>query len=344
MPSCIHATCLIHNLFDCTNRNYKDIERKKEYQNHSRIYIIRYWAEGGWHCIYKDISDRTNRVTGDKTDVLLQHIKFDINGFGGWTQTDVSELRDVITPDYEIIYMLQGTACIDLDGHGYTCHAGSIVLLEPFHTYSAFCLAGDPVAFYYLHFDIQPVYLQDILRDVLLGGKGNVFLPQELPACMEALNEIYSDLKTGKEGVVALLHATLLSIMVHMIRSRASQDSLAKQEAIHFHQREVEIVHRSVQYIDQHIHEPIHIAALAKHVGVSPNHLYKTFERVVHDAPSRFVLSYKVKKAERMLKKSNCSIGEVSDAFGFSSAFHFSKVFKTYFGMSPSSYRKRRAL
>jgi AraC-like DNA-binding protein len=47
-------------------------------------------------------------------------------------------------------------------------------------------------------------------------------------------------------------------------------------------------------------------------------------------------------KAEEMLIKSNLSILEISEMFGFYDQFYFSRRFKERFGISPLKYRNQK--
>lgn len=290
--------------------------------------------------MYKDISDKTNRVAGDWMDEFLRSIHLDIHGFGRWQQTNVSEINDFIIPDYELVYIRSGQSRITMDGEAFLCVPGTLLLFEPFHVYSALCLPGEPVSYYYLHFDVQPLYLQETLRNLMLGTGGNVLSPTEVPPLFDMFDAMYRDMTGDRPGLVALLYANFLSILVHMMRVRADWNDLSYPRDARFHQKEAEIVRRSVQYIELHLGEPLRVTDIAREVGVSPNYLFKVFMKVVRAAPSRFIATYRVKQAERMLKQDNRPIGEIADLLGFSSAFHFSKTFKSFFGVPPQTYRK----
>ncbi|MFQ9799752.1 MAG: helix-turn-helix domain-containing protein [Clostridia bacterium] len=47
----------------------------------------------------------------------------------------------------------------------------------------------------------------------------------------------------------------------------------------------------------------------------------------------------KIKYAEQLLKTTSLSINEISDTLGFSSPYHFSNLFKSYYRLSPKHFR-----
>lgn len=290
--------------------------------------------------MYIDISDKTNRVQGDWILDFLRAIWFEVQGYGMWKQTTISQLNNFIISDYELLYIDRGTVRLSIDGEPHVCKAGSLLLFEPFHVYSATCLPGEAVAYYYLHFDMQPLYIHREFRSLVTGGGSSLFQPEEIPDLSAMFQSTYQELADQRPGLVVLLYAGLLTTLVSMIRARNSQHDLEQMRSSRFHHSEAELVSRCVQFAEEHLSDQPRISTIADHLGVSQNHLYKVFRRVVRESPSRFLAMHRMKLAERALKQNKLLIGEIAESFGYGSVFHFSKVFKQYFGMSPQAYRK----
>lgn len=310
-----------------------------------RIYMNRYSSAFATRVfvelyMFIDISDKTNRVKGDWILDFLRSIRFDISGYGRWKQTTISQLDDFIIADYELLYIVSGRVKVTMNGVPYDCDPGSLLLFEPFHVYSAVCLPGEQVVYYYLHFDMHPFYIQRELLNLVIGSGSNVFLPTEIPDFSEVFRSTYQELAHQKSGLVVLLYADLLTIIVSMIRARASQQDLESTQFTRFQHSEAEVVRQCVHYMEEHISEPLKIADVSKYLGVSTSYLYKVFMKVVRKSPSKYLTMHRMKIGERLLKQTNQPISEVAVALGFCSVFHFSKVFKQYFGTSPQAYRK----
>lgn len=79
---------------------------------------------------------------------------------------------------------------------------------------------------------------------------------------------------------------------------------------------------------------------LAALCGISTVYFRKCFEAVFGVSPIRYLHNYRTKKAKDILSSDFSSIEQVSESVGYSSVYHFSKMFKTYTGMSPSEYAK----
>lgn len=93
--------------------------------------------------------------------------------------------------------------------------------------------------------------------------------------------------------------------------------------------------------IDHHTSPEINhsqkIAASFNMTTVTLNRLFlKTFGYTVH----KFVIKCKMTKALELLENGDLPVGKIGLAVGYQSIFHFSKVFKAYYGYPPKKHRR----
>ena len=94
--------------------------------------------------------------------------------------------------------------------------------------------------------------------------------------------------------------------------------------------------HMRENYADTGINND-RLAALCK---MSTVYFRKTFESVYGTSPIRYLHDLRMNKAKAMLSGDYDSIGQVAESVGYSSVYHFSKMFRTYTGQSPTEYKK----
>ena len=94
------------------------------------------------------------------------------------------------------------------------------------------------------------------------------------------------------------------------------------------------------RYIRAHVHEPIRVRQLAAHVHLSESAFAHTYPKVAGEAPYRTILRLKMETAKRLLLQERLTVKETSGRLGFSSEFHFSRVFRQLEGLPPSAYRR----
>lgn len=80
---------------------------------------------------------------------------------------------------------------------------------------------------------------------------------------------------------------------------------------------------------------------LAKLCGISTVYFRKSFETVYGVSPIKYLNDLRMRKARALLESDYASIGQVAESVGYSSIYHFSKMFRQYAGVSPTEYARQ---
>ncbi|ALL05765.1 hypothetical protein AQ505_09830 [Pedobacter sp. PACM 27299] len=92
-------------------------------------------------------------------------------------------------------------------------------------------------------------------------------------------------------------------------------------------------------YAEPEIGDTKKIAAMFNMTSVTLNRLFtKTFGFTVH----KFITKQRMTNAEKLLKNEMLTVGKVALAVGYKNIFHFSKVFKSYYGYPPKQDKQRK--
>lgn len=78
---------------------------------------------------------------------------------------------------------------------------------------------------------------------------------------------------------------------------------------------------------------------IADYVNISESYLRKLFSANMNISPKQYVLSRRIKRAERLLAETDLKINEISVECGFSNVYHFCRSFKETQGVTPTNYR-----
>jgi AraC-like DNA-binding protein len=101
---------------------------------------------------------------------------------------------------------------------------------------------------------------------------------------------------------------------------------------------------RRVQdYVQSHLTQPIRVEDIARHAGMSRARFTRGFKNSTGKTAHQFVLEARVRRAQALLAGRGPSLAEVAARAGFSSAPHFSSVFRRLVKMTPSAYRAQLA-
>ncbi|MEM0911277.1 MAG: AraC family transcriptional regulator [Pseudomonadota bacterium] len=86
---------------------------------------------------------------------------------------------------------------------------------------------------------------------------------------------------------------------------------------------------------------PPTLEKLAKHVGMSHTKLNRQFKKTYGLTVFDWLRQYRLKRAKKYLNDPKQAITSIAHNCGFSSASHFTQVFKSHFGETPSEYRTK---
>lgn len=93
-------------------------------------------------------------------------------------------------------------------------------------------------------------------------------------------------------------------------------------------------------YINENLMKPLTREELAATLHLSPSHFYALFKEGLGVSPTEYVHSLRLRHAQRLLLNTNLYMSEVGARSGYPDEYHFSRVFKKRFGLSPLQYRK----
>ena len=95
-----------------------------------------------------------------------------------------------------------------------------------------------------------------------------------------------------------------------------------------------------VTYIDLHYNEPLTLKRIAEYQNLNSSYLSTLFKKELGKTVTEYITQTRVKQSLLLLNSTKQSIRDVANQCGFDDINYFSRIFKKYQGMSPSSYRK----
>lgn len=102
----------------------------------------------------------------------------------------------------------------------------------------------------------------------------------------------------------------------------------------------VEMTKIAIGYINSHLTERLTLDILARQTGLSKYHLCHEFKKVTEHTVVSYINICRCKKAARMLMSGKASVSEACYNSGFENLSYFTRTFKKYYGVSPSTYKK----
>lgn len=106
------------------------------------------------------------------------------------------------------------------------------------------------------------------------------------------------------------------------------------------HDRKEELLWKFLTLLPIHVKTERSLQFYANMLYVTPKYLTQTVKKVSGKTAGKYIDDLVIVEAKNLLRDPSLSIAQVADLLYFSDQFFFSKFFKRYTGLTPSSFRK----
>jgi AraC-like DNA-binding protein len=100
-----------------------------------------------------------------------------------------------------------------------------------------------------------------------------------------------------------------------------------------------EAICRAIQFVQEHLGEPLSIARVAKSACLSKGYFSKLFKQTVGLSFREYLSKVRVIHARKLLGTTNRRIGDIAFESGFESVPYFNRMFKRFTGITPRQMR-----
>ncbi|MCC5090465.1 AraC family transcriptional regulator [Xanthomonas campestris] len=184
-----------------------------------------------------------------------------------------------------------------------------------------------------------------------------------LPLLQRAFQEVFTrtgelELRDVSGARDALLSSLLEPLRVELVSGHTPSPlfvkGLAQSLAIHLVRSYGSVAHtrrrprgglpafklrRTIALMEQDLADEFELGRFARAAGLSEFHFCRAFKQNTGYAPSRYFIRMRMEHARRLLRETSRPIIEIGLEVGYSSASHFSQVFRREIGVTPREYR-----
>jgi AraC-like DNA-binding protein len=225
-----------------------------------------------------------------------------------------------------------GVQVFDYRGSVHTSTPGQVVALYPDEVHDG--RAGTADGFGYRILYVEPALLTDAIR--ALRGK-----PYPLPFVSEAV----STNATLSEAIEAAFRAPLEPLAIDNLVVSLAQGLMAGERGSTrppvSRRVDVQAVERARQFLDAHRTRVVHSTELEAVTGLTRYDLCRQFRLMLGTSPHRYLLMRRLELARDRIHRKR-PLAEVACDSGFADQAHFTRVFKSAFGLTPTRYRALR--
>lgn len=102
----------------------------------------------------------------------------------------------------------------------------------------------------------------------------------------------------------------------------------------------MERINRAIDYINEHIEEPLDLERIAQVAAFSKFHFHRVFSAAIGEPVGSYIQRLRLERAAALAAEQGHTITDIAYRLNFSSPAVFTRAFRDYFGMSPSEWRR----
>lgn len=247
---------------------------------------------------------------------------------------------------FELLYVYEGEFTQQIETNSFIMHTGDFCLIPP-QIYHSLDVCNYSIV---LNILIRKSTIQDIFFNTLHGNNilSNFFLRNTysrnvndyiifhtsgdlkiqgiiLDMCLETVNrECYN---------THLLHTNLLMLFGLLLRNYESTCELPtlkkKKDSLDF---------CLLKYMEEH-YRTLTLQDLADRFHYSPQYISHRLKQLTGIPFTECLLKKRMQEASNLLVNTNIKVKNISENIGYNNTEHFTRLFRRYYGISPTAYR-----
>lgn len=158
----------------------------------------------------------------------------------------------------------------------------------------------------------------------------------------DSCDEILKEREQFRTGSELLLKGLILKLFVLLLRDASILPANESSLLLTADEKEkLTLIEEVVQYLENHYMEDLTLNQIADHFYTSPTSLSRAFKEHTGETVINYLIQLRLLKAKEMIEDNlDISIRQVSQLVGYQDAYYFSKLFKKYYGKSPTLFQK----
>lgn len=213
--------------------------------------------------------------------------------------------------------------------HEMRLKAGQGFLISPrqITTY----VADERIPWEYCWLEFDGLRAKESLEIIGLSVNNPIYNPVHPEFSQIMKEEMLYIVRNKKEAPLHLIGHLYLFIDALMRSVKENQPTVSKVKDYY--------IKEALAYIEHNYMNDISVESIADSSGLNRSYFGKIFKESVGKSPQEFLISYRMIKAAELLRRTRYSINEIGCAVGYPNQLHFSRAFKSVYGVSPRNWR-----
>ena len=258
----------------------------------------------------------------------------------GYEQCDPGHSFGPATRNHYLFhYVLSGTGTLMADNakgetQTYSIKSGQGFLIFPGQITTYYADLRLPWEYVWIEFD--GLRVKEALDLTELSMNSPVYRSHSKDLREQLVNEMMYIVHHAKESPFHLI-GHLYLFFDYLMQSSKSTKLVHSSKMSDFYIKE------AIHFIEQNFQNNITVEEIASVCGINRSYFGKIFRKSIGRSPQEFLMNYRMVKATELLKLTSLSIAEIGSAVGYENQLHFSRAFKTVYGISPRQWRNQHS-
>ena len=284
----------------------------------------------------------------DLRDDRSERVRYDDGAYPIYIRRDMLSLYpDYAAPihwhdDIELMAVLDGEMDYNVNGAIVTLRKGDGIFVNSRQLHFGFSDTKTECAFicillHPLLLCSTPDYERDFILPVIRSDTPYIFLDPGNGWQRDILREIYEiDQCKGQKTTPLKALSSFSEIWSLLYENIPSESHTAYAGGA-----DLTAVRNMVGFIQKNYAQKISLQDIALSGAVGISKCCKLFARFVDLTPNTYLNHYRLGKGLELLRRSDRTVTDIALSVGFGSASYFTEIFRKFYGISPTEYRKQ---
>ena len=250
----------------------------------------------------------------------------------GWERTEPLHAYGPHKRDHYLFhFVISGKGTLYSNDTAYRIDRGHGFLILPDQTTTYVADEEDPWEYTWIEFD--GLRVSESISLAGLSAAQPVYTPQNHEAGRLLQEQMMYIVNHPQDSPVRQIGQGFL-FLDQLVQSSAARRLPSQRRLRDFYMKE------ALSFIEQNYQRDISIEEIAAFCGLNRSYFCKVFRDSMGESPQAFLLHYRMARAAQMLKETTLPIGTISTMVSYANQLHFSRAFKSVYGMAPRTYRQ----
>lgn len=240
-----------------------------------------------------------------------------------------------------MVYVLSGACTYRISETQYQVKKGDMLVFNPGVNHGKTVKPGEEIL--ELHVGFDNIQVEGLTKNNLISPEACpvIGLQEHEQEFFKCCSDIYLEQENDLPGCELMLKIQVMRLIVLFLISTRSSLYPSKNPLVSFDSNEKSvIVSTLITFLNENYMRPVSLDTISKSIYLSPTYISKVFKEETGETPINYLIKLRLSKAREMLQDGRHSIKSVARSVGYEDAYYFSKLYKKYNRVSPSSIRK----